>query len=66
MKQELLVSKKLFDPFKYFGCPNFHIFEDSFHYHRNNLDAMFGPTEILTERKAVKKQLQEMRTIRIE
>jgi len=48
MKQELLVSKKLFDPFKYFGCPNFHIYEDSFHYHRNNLDAMFGPTEILT------------------
>ena len=23
LKQELLIDKKLFNPFKYFGCPNF-------------------------------------------
>lgn len=40
-KQQLLADKKLFDPFKYFGSPSFHSFEESHNFHKPKLDAMF-------------------------
>jgi hypothetical protein len=42
-RQQLLADKRLFDPFSYFGSPNFHSFEDSLRFHSQRLSAMFPP-----------------------
>lgn len=41
-RQQLLADKRLFDPFKYFGSPNFNSFEESFRYHSRRLNEMFA------------------------
>lgn len=51
-KQQLLADKKLFDPFKYFGSPSFHSFEESLQYHRPKLEAMFPASSRRTPSKA--------------
>lgn len=55
-KQELLASRGLFDPFRYFGSPSFPTIEDAQRYHQPKLDAMFadcGGEERRTGRKVI-------------
>lgn len=54
-KQSLLAQKKLFDPFKYFGSPNFMTLSESYRHHSPRLEAMFSSSADLTDRKVVKK-----------
>lgn len=54
-KQQLLADKKLFDPFKYFGSPSFHSFEESLSYHQPRLDAMFPAGSSRAERRTPSK-----------